>query len=214
VQAKRQTKVERFEPMLVFSHLKSGFVEVRKSSKLFWLTFFNAIILGTMWGSGEFHQILLEDVGLAVGLFGLVYALKRMVGVIIPPFVHHMSKKVSIPMYCITSGIIMALILILTLLANAPGTMAILLGLSAAPGIALTVAGNDFKNKLINGSSRATVLSMSNLIQQIVTLVFVGVTGVIVAHASLPVIYLAWGIGLLILIAVMTPAFGRAYHRG
>ncbi|MBT4856601.1 MFS transporter [Candidatus Uhrbacteria bacterium] len=211
-QAKKQTSVARFEPKAILSHIKLGFAEVRKSSKLFWLTIFNSLILGLVFGSAEFHQVLLENSGLAVAMFGAVYAVKRIVGVVVPPFVHRITNKLSVPLFCGASGIFVSAILILVLAVGSPWAMAALLGISSAPYIALTVAGNDFKNQLIKSSSRATILSISNLVQQIFSLTFIGSIGLAIAFAELPLLYAAWGIALALIIGILMPPFIRAYR--
>ena len=213
-QASRPTQVSTFEPKVPLKNMLSGFKEVWSSPKLFWLTMFNAIIFGLMWGSTEFHQILLEDAGVAAGFFGLIYASKRFTGVILPPITHRLTAHMTAPIFCILTAIATSAILILTIFVTHPWSMAILIALSLAPSEALNVANNDFANKLIHGSSRATALSIQNIFQQITTLSFIAAVGWSVTSSTLPGIYASLGLLSLIVFAILSIPFIRAYARG
>ena len=69
-------------------HFRRGWQTLAEDRVLLWFMLCNALLFGSMLGAIEVQQVILKNVGLAVGLFGFLYALKRLFSATVAPLLH------------------------------------------------------------------------------------------------------------------------------
>ncbi|PJA46148.1 hypothetical protein CO174_00715 [Candidatus Uhrbacteria bacterium CG_4_9_14_3_um_filter_50_9] len=195
-------KMEGFEAWI--HHFKVGWETITNSPPLFYLMLFNAILYGVTMASTEMQQIILNNIGLAVALFGPLYALKRLFSASLAPILHRFRS-----VFTTTKTLIIMLSSLLTyliLIAHVNHTGAIFLVVLFASFVIIIsdIIISDLMNQLIPTGSRATTLSMGNfggLIMKLLTLGFFGIATTLIsietAHLYLAVFVAILGITLL-----------------
>ena len=213
-EAKRHVSVEKREGFMgLLLHFPQAIKTIRKEPFLMWMIIINTFAGGITFASHEFHQILLTNVGLAVTLFGIVWAIKRIISTIISPFVHRVTEHVSPPTIMTLMNIFTIVYFILISIAKTPTAM---VGIFLGAVVIYTfrsVATGDYANQLIKSGSRATTLSVGALSESLVIAGTVGIMGLLAATHTLEGTYAIAGIALLILMIIPTIFIYRAYAK-
>ena len=195
----------------LWGHFPVAWKAFRKQKALFWLSVFNALIIGGMFAMIEFQQIVLENAGLAVALLGSYYAVKRLVAVVLAPNVHVFTKHFKAPQLMMLMGMITAAHLIVIALLSNPYAIALVFMVGAATGIIIKVAVSDYSNRLIEKGSRATTLSMKNFLMNVVMILFTFVIGWVSSVLSIESIYGWAGVLMAILLVIGFGPLARSY---
>ncbi len=212
-QAKRTKSVEKLEGFsALFSHFNSALKTLASDKRLFWLTLSSSAIFGVFMAIVEVQQIIFDNVGILVGLFGFIYAAKRGTAMVFSLVVDRWTR---------TFTPVMTLIVILALtLAYLIGfgvtdnhTVIILLSLTTPFVIVIqsTVIG-DFINQLIPTGSRATTLSMKNFMSGIVRVSILGSVTVLTYFISLELAHIVIAALLVVFCFYLLPMTARAYR--
>lgn len=208
------TSVEKSEGLFAFTrHFPTAIKTTWQNPRLFWLTVVNALILGSVFGSADFQQLIFENLGATTLFIGVIYGLKRALGVIITARVHLVAKQFSPPEFMTMLAIILVLHYLLIPVASTPESLATIIFLATTIYSALEVAGNDYFNQIIDSQSRATTLSVSNFARTLVTTLVIASFGVFAHAFSIERIYPIIGLALAALLAVPLVMLRRAYAR-
>lgn len=194
----------------LFSHFSTAFKNLRKNNLLFWVIVSDAVIGGFYFSSAEFHQVLLIDAGLAVTFFGIFYSAKRLVTMIASPFSHVFSRRFTPAQFLLTNWAILVIISAVVPFIKDPFFLAGILVLPAGLAAILGVTTNDYANQQITGTSRATTLSLGNLLTTIIQVATVAALGWFGEHFSVSVGFGALSLVLLGLMLTVSPWLVRA----
>ncbi len=182
-----------------------------ENKKLFWLVLSSALIIGSLFGTGDFQQAVLRDLGVSATWIGLIYAAKRLGGVFIQGYTHLLTKLVTAPLFITTCALLAATHYILA--GGTSNPLIVLLGLivGTASWVGLEVATNHYMNTFIPTGSRATTLSASNLLRDIVQFASIGIFTLLAPHVGNGYAYAFMGVILLVTASIPIIALFRAY---
>ena len=212
-EAKRETSVKEREGFSQLAgHFREAFRTLRSSKKLFWLTVSSSTILGAAWGMGEFQQVILEDIGLALSLFGVFYAMKRLFAAATAPFLHRIFKRISAPSIVTLMAIsVTAYCLLAGMVTNHVAILFVALCISA-PFVIHSVVVNGLLNDLIPTGSRATTLSMGMFVHNVAKIAVMGAVGALSAVLSIGLTHIMIGVLMALVFFFMLPMTYRAYR--
>lgn len=212
--AKETVSIAAKEGLLsFFSHFSSAAGEIWKNRKAFWLIIASAMIIGPLFGIGEFQQAIMSDLGMAATYIGLVYAGKRLLSIGVQGYIHTLADTLGAPRLTLLSAGLMTIHLVLVGMIRDPAHILFPLMVGSVAWVGLEVATNDYLNKLLNTKSRATALSMNNLVRLIAQLGTLAIFGALATTANAAQAYGVIGIVLVVLIVYpMIKLFG-AYRR-
>ncbi len=206
---------EREGFMKTVFHFKQASKQIRSVPLLYWIIITQSLIIGISVGAIQLHQVIFKDIGLAVILFGVVYALKRVMALVFSPLAHVFSKWFSAPTFFLINAVIMVFhFLVIPLTSNAIIIVLVILLNSASINV-MKVVSNDYTNILIPSGSRATALSISNLAQGILIALVAWVMGWLSQFMEIRMIYGILGIVCAVLFVIVFPFLYRvqSLHR-
>lgn len=194
-----------------FRHFSQAAKEIRRNPRVFWLMLTSALVIGPLFALGEFQQAIMNDLGMAATAIGFVYAAKRILSIGVQGYVHMVTDVLGAPMLTLLSAALMVVHLVATGMVRDPVLVLVPLMLGSIAWVGLEVATNDYLNKLLNTTSRATALSMNNLMRTMAQLGTIAVFGVVAAGSSAAVAY--GTVGVVLAVAVLFPMYRlfRAY---
>jgi MFS family permease len=202
---------EGFEAWL--SHFGTSWETITKNSALLWLILINSMIMGSFFAVTELQQIILDNIGLAVGLFGILYTVKRLFTGVTALLLHRLSPYLS-PTRTITLMFSM-ITLYLILISQVTNHVAIFFVVLLASG---TIVINDvlishYKNALIPIGSRATTLSMGNFAQDITKLTLIAFVAFVTMRVSIENAHLILGFIFIGLGFILLPRLYKAFEK-
>lgn len=194
----------------VFTNFRVAFQTIWNERRLFWLTISTAIIVGTHFGTGDFQQAVLRDLGLTATWIGVLYGIKRVGGVIIQSYTHVFTKALTAPIFVLICSIFGVLHY---LLAGTPSIPLVIIGLmiGTASWVGLEVAANHYMNTFIPTGARATTLSTSNLIRTVAQFISIAVFTLLASTHGNAVAYALMGVVLFGATLIPLLALFRAY---
>lgn len=211
--AKESVSVAKKEGLLAFfSHFSSAGQEIWKNRRAFWLIISSAMIIGPLFGLGDFQQAIMGDLGMAATYIGLVYAGKRLLSIGVQGYIHTIADVLGAPRLTLLSAGLMTAHLVLVGMIRDPALILLPLMVGSIAWVGLEVATNDYLNKLLDSGSRATALSMNNMIRLVAQLGALAIFGTIAAKTNAAQAY--GTIGIVLVIALVYPMFKlfRAYR--
>ncbi len=172
--AKQTISVEKKEGLArFFSHFGEAARAIWHNPKAFWLTIASGLVIGPLFALGDFQQAVMTELGMSVTVIGLVYALKRVFSVALQSYTYRITKVVSPFFFTFICALLMVSHLMLVGVIHDPWLILIPFVLGSISWTGLEVATNEYINKLLDTGSRATALSLSNLVRstmQVLTL--------------------------------------------
>ncbi len=205
-EAKQTESVQKREGFAsVLRHIPRAIREIHREPRAFWLIISNALIIGPLFTLGEFQQAILSDVGLTAVAIGFVYAMKRLLGVILQSTAHRMSAWFGAWRFTAASGVLFVSHMWLVAAFKEPAALIFALLLGSLAWVSLDIAVNDYLNQWLGTSSRATVLSVNNMLRNIVSVAAVAFYGAfVVGHRAAD----AYGwTGMVFAILLIVPLF-------
>lgn len=183
-------------------HFKEAIATVWRIPSLFWLVFSSALIIGPLFGLGDFQQALMSHVGFAATSIGFVYALKRLFSVFLQSTVHAITKSLGAPLFTFGCALLMMTHLLSAAFVRSPLLLVLSLIIGSISWVGLEVATNDYMNRLIPTGSRATTLSLSNMLRGVISLVTIAAFGFLSVPFGAAGAYGIIGIGAAALLVV------------
>lgn len=185
------------------NHFKQSWRTITQSSQLFWLSAFNALLVGISVAAAEMQQIILNNIGLAVAAFGILYAIKRLFSATMAPFLHRLRPILSPVRIMSVMSLSLVLYLFLMSIVQSHVLMFGVVLLASAVIVINDIIINDIKNQLIPTGSRATTLSMTNFAEGVIKLVGLGFFGLATLVIPIEQTHLV----LAILLLIFSPFF-------
>lgn len=200
-EVKTKVSVEEREGFVeFFSHFGVAVKSIVKQKFLFWMIVLQALTLSSLFAMMEFDQVILLDVGVAVTMLGVVYALKRIVVVVLAPTVHLFTDSISPPIVLIgTSLLAIIFLLLVPVVSNAVHLVGILL-IATVSHVSLRIVSSDYTNQMIESGSRATTLSMMSLLLNIFKVGILILVGIMVVSTRVQDIYSIIGFSFFIIL--------------
>lgn len=213
-EVKEKKSVSKDEAQLsLFSHFGAAWKNVQSQPKLLMLIVTNSLILGATYASAEFQQVIFTNIGLAISLFGVMYGLKRFFSMIISPLLHLVSERMSsTSVLAVMSLFSVAYFLLIGSVSNHVAIFGIVL-LASFTIIVSDVVIGDFLNKLIPTGSRATTLSISNLMTNLVKISTVFGFGLMTTFMSIELAHIYIAVALGGIAIVLLPITRRTFIR-
>lgn len=168
----------------MLTHLGSAFAEVWKRPELFWMIVTSSLIIGPLFAVGDFQQAVMSDVGITASAIGFVYALKRTLSVFVQGSTHRLMKLVQPPMFLLVCALIMIVHYIGMGLIEHPWFLLAPLVIGSLSWVGLDVALNDYINRSTETTSRATLLSVSNFVRSFISLLVIGLFGLVTSSST------------------------------
>jgi MFS family permease len=194
-------------------HFKQAFSAIYQTPLLFWIIIIYGMIQGAFFATTEFHQIILKNIGLAVVLFGLVYSLKRLVVMIIAPFVHIFTKFLTPPKFLLINSLILVLYFFSIAITKNSFIIVTILFLGSCVYIMSSIAVNDYVNKLISEGSRATTLSVKNMVIGVVKIISIAFFGWLFSIVSIQNSFAVYGAIITMLFIITFPVLFKTYKK-
>lgn len=212
--AKGTISVAKEEGLLsFFSHFSSAAGQIWKNRRAFWIIVTSAIIIGPLFGLGEFQQAIMGDLGITAAYIGLVYAGKRLLSIGVQGYIHTVADYLGAPRLTLLSAGLMTMHLVLVGMVRNPALIVLPLMVGSIAWVGLEVATNDYLNKLLDTKSRATALSMNNMVRLVAQLGALAIFGALATTANAAQAYGVIGIVLVVVIFYpMIKLFG-AYRK-
>ncbi len=196
-----------------FTHFVEAARAIRKNDKVFWLTIASALIIGPLFGLGDFQQAIMKDLGMAAFWIGMVYAGKRLLAIWVQGYIHLVVWRLGAPTLTFISGLLMVIHLVLVGTIKDPALIIAPLMIGSVAWVGLEVATNDYINREIATKSRATALSMSNVTRSVVQLGTLAVFGLLSAQTSAAFAYGVIGLILAVLLVFPIVRLTQAYAK-
>lgn len=205
----KEVSVEKREGLLsFFAHVREGVSAVQRSPQAFWMIIASALVIGPLFALGDFQQAIMQDLGMSAAVVGFIYAGKRALSVVLQGTAHIVAKRLGPPRMVLVSAALMVMHLLAVAIIDDPILIIAPLLVGSLAWVGLEVARNDFLNTSLQTTSRATALSVSNLIQTLTMFIVVVAFGQL-AERSAQFAYGVIGIALvLLLIPVMIKLYG------
>lgn len=194
-------------------HFKEAFHTIKQTPLIIWIIIIYGISYGSFFASTEFHQVILKDVGLAIALFGLVYSLKRLVVMATAPFVHVFTKFLTPPKFLLINSLLFVMYFTLISITKKPFFIVIIFALGSFTHILASIAVNDYINKLISKGSRATTLSVKNMLVNIIKIISIAFFGWLFYFYSTQKSFGVYGIILVLMLIFTFPFLFKAYKK-
>ena len=123
------------------------------------------LIAGPLYAAADLQQIVMTNAGIPVAFIGIIYSVKRIFGFVSQVNVHRLMKKIGPQALLLVS----AALTIMNIVLPAMFTNHILIGaaISLSGLVATSVAISAYLNDLIPSGSRATTLSVGNMIENV-----------------------------------------------
>ncbi len=185
-----------------FTHLSLAWSELKQRPAILWLIFSSALVVGPLFALGDFQQAVMDDVGINAALIGGVYAVKRLLSVVVQGSVHHFMKFFSSAQLVFVCALFMLLHFFGIGLIQNPWWLLGPLILGSLAWVGLEIALNDYINQATQTGSRATLLSMNNFIRSLVSILTILVYGFVTQNATAAHGYLVLG-GLFSIILIV-----------
>ncbi len=204
--AKETVSVAKKEGILTFfSHFSSAAGQIWQNRKAFWLIIVSALIIGPLFGLGDFQQAIMSDLGMAATYIGLVYAGKRLLSIGVQGYIHKIADTLGAPRLTLLSAGLMTAHLVLVGMVRNPALILLPLMVGSIAWVGLEVATNDYLNKLLDTKSRATALSMNNMVRLVAQLGTLAIFGTLAATTNAAQAYGA--IGVVLVVVIIYPMF-------
>lgn len=141
-----------------------------KDRRVFWSTILGGIIFATTFSSVWFAQTYFGNVGLAIALFGTVWALGNFAAAAGSYLSHHVQKMLSeTEQYLIIIGLVTASLLGMAFISITIGVVFIMV-IRFAWGL-LTPLSQEVVNRLVPSDLRVSLLSIKSLVQRIMFII-------------------------------------------
>lgn len=208
--ARENVSVSKKEGLLLFlSNFSSAGAQIWKNRKAFWLIVSSALIIGPLFGLGDFQQAIMSDLGMAATYIGLVYAGKRLLSIGVQGYIHRLADSLGAPRLTLLSAGLMTMHLVLVGMIRDPALIVLPLMVGSIAWAGLEVATNDYLNKLLDTKSRATALSMNNMVRLVAQLGALAMFGALATTANAAQAYGVIGLVLVVIITYpMVKLFG------
>lgn len=211
-QVKETVSVREREGMASFLlHFSEAARAIRKNPKVYWLTVMTGLILGPLFALGDFQQAIMDDLGMTAFWIGMVYAGKRLLSIWVQGYVHVFAWRLGPLTLTFLSAMLMVLHLVLVGIIEDPALIIAPLMIGSIAWVGLEVAANDYLNRQIETKSRATALSMNNLVRSVVQLGSLMIFGALVAHVPAATAYGVMGVVLAVVMVMPMVMLTKAY---
>ena len=191
-------------------HLVIAWKDLQQNRGILWLILSSALIIGPLYAIGDFQQAIMDDVGISASLIGAVYAVKRLLSIIIQYSTYRFMKIFSPAQFVTVSAIFMLLHFFGMGLIQDPWWLLGPLIIGSLAWVGLDIAVNDYINQSTQTHSRATLLSMKNVIQSLVMVMTIGLFGLLTLSQTAAEGYLILGIVFLFLLVI--PLWKLSFH--
>lgn len=210
---KESVSVAKKEGLVTFfSHFAVAAKGIWQNRKAFWLIIVSAMIIGPIFGLGDFQQAIMNDLGMVATYIGLVYAGKRLLSIGVQGYINRVSEKLGAPRLTLLSAGLMTMHFVLVGMIRDPALIVLPLMIGSIAWVGLEVATNDYLNKLLDSGSRATALSMNNMVRLVAQLGTLGVFGTIATRSNAAQAYGMIGVALVVLLVYPMYKLFRAYR--
>ncbi len=168
-QAKQTKSVKEEEGFLRFvSHFPTAIKQLKKHNGVLWVILFNGLVIGIGFGSGDFHQVIFDNFGLAVALFGIMYSIKRLAQLIGYLTVSKLIERLPMSKFLTINVLLVIAYLIFTPFMNSPWTFIAAAALASISYAFMSIGVDNYVNLNIPSGSRATALSLSTFFRAVV----------------------------------------------
>lgn len=205
-EAKRTVSVKKREGYAeLLRHFGEAWQQVKTNTFLYWIIIINGTMVGVYMSTAEFHQVVLNDVKLAAIFFGTFYAFKRANTFLLSPLAHRISARFTAPSFLCTSGVlVVAHMLVLPFTTNILVVAGAMIFGSAILNV-FKVVVNDYTNTLLPSGSRATALSIKNLISHGLSILCIGIITLLSDALGIRLVIGVIGIIMAALLAISIP---------
>lgn len=195
----KQTHVQSQGILNSYKHFPEALRIMKSTPGLLWVSLILNLFIAISITSTEFHQILLDNIGVSAALFGFVYVAKRIVATTAYGFSARFVEwfKPHVLVGCIFA-VLSVHYLLLDSVTNVYTMTAVFILNSFILAVA-SIANNHYQNVLAPSGSRATVLSMGNLLQQLFMVAASAWVGVAAGWWRIEVAYISIGFIVVIL---------------
>ncbi len=212
-QAKQTQSVKTQEGFWRFiTHFPTAVKQLRKHPVVLWVVLLNGIIVGFGFGSGDFHQVVFHNLGLAVVLFGVAYSIKRLAQFIAYATVSRIIERTSIVTFLGINAALVGGYLLLTPFMHNPWTFVLSATLASAAYGLMSIGVDNYINTNIPSGSRATALSLATFFRALIMAISAGSIGWLAAWFGLEQTFGMFGIALLVIVIAARPWLVSAYR--
>ena len=186
-----------------FLHLKESLTYLVKSRPLLWITLYSIITFDVLLVfHRNFAPLFLEHIGLALVLFGLVFAILRIVSSVGAKLTHWFDKQFGTQRTLLISGFMIGIIFFIFSLAGFIMGIISLVLLYFFTGVLKPLIDDSFHTNCIS-SQRATILSIRSMIFSLVSALLAVIFGALILKFSLSNLFFFQGIILAILVLLL-----------
>lgn len=165
-EAKQQVSVKQREGRVEFiSHFSDAWFIVMRNKKIFWLMIVGGLIAGPLFATADLQQIVMTNAGISAGFIGVIYSVKRVFGFISQTNIYRLMKHIGPPALLAVSAVLTLMNIILPALFLNHVFIGIAVSLSGL--VTTSIAVSAYVNDLIPSGSRATVLSVGNMFENV-----------------------------------------------
>lgn len=181
-----------------YKHLPEALKVMRSTPGLLWVSLILNLFIALSITSTEFHQILLDNIGVSAALFGFVYAVKRIFATTAYGFSARFIEWLRPPVLVGALFVLLAVHYLLIDSVHTVYTMTAVFVLNSFILAVSSIASNHYQNELAPSGSRATVLSMGNLLQQLFMVAASAWVGAAAGWWRIEIAYVSIGIVALV----------------
>ncbi len=209
----KPTSVSHRERYLAFlRNFRTASRAIIENKRLFWMILSSGLVIGVLFGIGDFQQAIMSDIGMTAALIGFVYAAKRVAGVLIQGYTHKLTALCSAPVFTLICALLAIVHYLLVGITTNYLFLAIVLVAGSMSWVGLEVATNHYMNALITTGARATTLSASNMLRDLIQILAVCVYTAVATLSGNVRAYNAMGLLLILTISVPIVMLFRAYR--
>lgn len=183
-------------------HLVFAWQELKHRPAILWLIFSSALVVGPLFALGDFQQAVMNDVGISASLIGAVYAVMRLLSIAVQGSVHHLMRFFSSAQFVLVCALFMLLHFFGIGLIQDTWWLLGPLIIGSLAWVGLDIAVNDYINQSTQTGSRATLLSMSNFVRNLVGVLSIALYGFVTRDASAAFGYLVLGSVVAVILVV------------
>ncbi len=186
--------------MQLLRHFPRALKSIWSVAFVFWLVVMNALLIGSISGTNDFQQLIFDHLGATTIFIGAVYAIKRVVSMILNSYAHRLATFGAVRIMTVCTVMLAAYAFLTPFISSFWLYGAVVLIASAIYGL-LEVFFNDSLNKAIPSLSRATTISVANFATSAVGIGSALLFGSL--HLPLPQLYAV--LGMLIILCAIVP---------